>query len=62
MSDSATPWTIACQTPDVYGISQARILELVAVYTEDILSRQMGDGTKKRGGKADFYRLKSERE
>ena len=27
----ATPWTIAHQTPAVYGISQARVLELVAV-------------------------------
>ena len=27
MSDSATPWTVACQAP-VRGISQARTLEL----------------------------------
>ena len=32
MSDSfATPWTVAPQAPLVHGISQARILEWVAV-------------------------------
>ena len=32
MSDSATPWSVACQ-PLVHGISQARILVWVAVST-----------------------------
>ena len=27
----ATPWTTACQAPTVHGISQARILEWVAM-------------------------------
>ena len=31
MSDSATPWTIACQASLSMGILQARILEWIAV-------------------------------
>ena len=31
MSDSVTPWTIACQAPLSMGILQARILEWVAM-------------------------------
>ena len=31
MSDSATPWTVACHTPLSLGIFQARILEWVAM-------------------------------
>ena len=31
VSDSATPWTVACQAPLSLGILQARILEQVAM-------------------------------
>ena len=31
MSDSATPWTAACQTPLFMGILQARIRECLAM-------------------------------
>ena len=31
VSNSVTPWTVACQAPSVYGILQARILEWVAI-------------------------------
>ena len=44
VSDSVTPWTIACQTPLSMGILQARILELVAIS----FSRQWEDMCKSR--------------
>ena len=31
MSNSETPWTVACQTPLSTGVFQARILEWVAI-------------------------------
>ena len=31
MSDSANPWTVACQAPLIRGILQARILEWIAI-------------------------------
>ena len=31
MSNSETPWTVACQTPLSIGVFQARILEWVAI-------------------------------
>ena len=31
LSDSVTPWTVACQAPLSMGILQARILEWVAM-------------------------------
>ena len=31
VSDSATPWTVACQAPPSMGFFQARMLEWVAI-------------------------------
>ena len=41
MSDSfVIPWTIACQVPSVHEISQARILEWVAISSPEYLFDQ----------------------
>ena len=43
MSDSATPWTVACQTPLSTGLFQARILEWVAIsYLQGIFPTDPG--------------------
>ena len=58
VSDSANPWTVAHQAPSICGISQARILEWVAISSPEDLSNS-GTGPRSPALQADSLPSKS---